>query len=270
MAKPGENMPKLGWKDQLFYWSLIIPNMALSLGGIFISLLAQEKVAFSDSRVVASTVGEGNLNSFFLMLWCLIAFVVILAGFQQHRVPVFGRKDITYGPPKYDNVYPLLSKDLPRKKLSPSQKRWRIIGAMLILGSFLFSAAMFPRSFYGRAVLLEDGTIEVYNASNALTRYYSADEITEVRMDTYSSGKYGGNWKAEMVVTMEDGEFFRFAAHSFAGDDLHQLQTMLTLKEGYGEIVTIDGAEELAKVIRSQKYDAEAQALLLELFQERK
>lgn len=270
MAKPGENMPKLGWKDQLFYWLLIIPNMVLSLGGIFISLLAQEKVAFSDCRVVASTVGDGNLNSFFLMLWCMITFVVLLAGFQQHRIPVFGRKDVVYGWPKYDDIYPLLSKNRPRKKLSRSQKAWRIVGAVVILGSFLFSAAMFPRSFYGRAVLLEDGTIEVYNASNELTRHYSTDEITEVRMDTYASGKYRGNWKAEMVVTVEDGEFFRFAAHSFAGNHLQQLQTMLTVKEGYGEIVTIDGTDELTNVIRSQKYGAEEQMLLYALFQTEK
>lgn len=266
MAKPGENMPKLGWKDQLLYWSLIIPNMVLSLGGIFISLLAQDMVAFSDRRVVASTVGEGNLNSFFLMLWCMIAFVVILAGFQQHRIPVFGRKDVTYGQPKYDDIYPLLSKDRPRKKLSPSQKTRRIIAAMLILVSFLFSAAMFPRSFYGRAVLLEDGTIEVYNASNELTHHYSTDEITEVRMNTYASGKYGGNWKAEMVVTAEDEEVFRYAAHSFAGDDLQQLQTMLTMKVQYGSLVTIQGTEALADVIQDQKYDMQEQALLYSLF----
>ena len=266
MAKPGQNMPKLGWKDQLLYWALILPNMAFSLGGIFISLLMQEKVAFADPRVVAATVGEGNLSCFFLMLWCMAAFVVILAGFQQHRVPIFGREDVVYGPPKYDAVYPLLSKDRPRKTLSRSQKKWRILAALLILGSFLFSAAMFPRSFYGRAVLLDDGTISVYNASNELVCHYSAEEISSVQLNTYASGKYNNNWTAEMVVYTEDDEFFRYAAHSFRGDALQQLEAMLAMKEHYGELVRIDGAEDLNRVIRSQKYDSEVQVLLSELF----
>ncbi len=266
MAKPGQNMPKLSWKDQLIYWTIITPLMGLSVFGIFISLLFQDKIAFADSHVLAATVGEGNLNCFFLMLWCMAAFVVVLAGFQQHRVPIFGRKDVTYGPPKYDAVYPLLSKDRPKKTLNRPQKKWRIIAAVLMLGSFLFSAAMFPRSFYGRAVLLDDGTISVYNASNELVRHYSAKEISSVQLDTYASGKYNNNWTTELVVYTEDSEFFRFASHSFRGDELHQLEAMLAMKEHYGELVRIDGSEDLDSVIRSQKYDYDLQVLLLELF----
>lgn len=264
---PGQNMPKLGWVDQAIYWTAILLTMGFSLSGIFISVIAQEHVAFSDSRVIAFTVGEGNLNSFFLIFWCLIAFVVILAGFQQHRVPLFGRSDASYGPPKYNPVYPLFRKDNRRKKLTASQKRWRILIIVLIVLSFLFSAAMFPRSFYGRAVLLDDGTIAVYDTSNELTRSYSAAEIVEVRLNTYADGKYSRNWKAEMVVYTRDQEFFRFAASSFAGDDLQQLQTMLDMKARYAPLVAIQGADDLASVIRSQKYGTQEQALLHELFQ---
>lgn len=264
MAKPGEHMPKLGWKDQVLYWSLIVPNLAFSLGGIFISLLMQDKVAFADARVIAATVGDGNLNCFYLILWCLIAFIILLGGFQQNRIPIFGRDDVEYGPPKYDAFYPLLRR---KKKLTPSQMKWRILPILLIVVSFVFSAAMFPRSFYGRAVLLEDGTVEVYDASNELVHHYTAEEITEVQLDTYSPRKYGGNWKAEMVVYTQDGERFRFAAHSFAGDELQQLHTMLDLKTHFASLITIEGAQDLHKVILSQKYDAEAQTLLIELFQ---
>ena len=38
------------------------------------------------------------------------------------------------------------------------------------------------------------------------------------------------------------------------------------MKEHYGELVRIDGAEDLNRVIRSQKYDSEVQVLLSELF----
>jgi hypothetical protein len=264
---PGQNMPKLGWKDQLLYWSLIIPNMAFSLGGIFIAMLAQDKAAFSDERVIAATVGEGNLNSFYLTFWCMVAFVVLLAGFQQHRVPIFGRKDVTYGPPKYDAVYPLLRKDRPKKTLSQSQKKWRIIAAVLILGSFLFSVAMFPRSFYGRAVMLKDGTIAVYNASNELVHHYSSNVITAVQLDTYSAGRFP-SWHAEIVVYTADSQSFSFPAHCFAGNELQELKNMLSMKYRFGDLVTIHGTENIEQVIQDQYSDPGEQALLRFLFQE--
>lgn len=263
---PGHNMPKLGWADQLIYWALIIPTLLFSLFCLIIAQWAQERVAFADHRVIAATIGEGNLSCFFLMFWCMAVYVILLAGFWQRRIPLWGRKDIAYGPPKYPPIYPLLRKDFRKQPLTSRQKRHRTLLVLAALLTFLFSAAMFPRSFYGRAVMLEDGTIDVYNATNNLTQHYTAAEILEVRLDTYAAGKYGGDWTAEMVVYTQDQEQFRFATYCFAGDELQQLQTMLSMKIQYASLVIMEGDEDLDKVIHDQYSGSNEQALLLELF----
>jgi len=263
---PGHNMPKLGWADQLIYWALIIPTLLFSLSCLIIAEWGQERVAFADHRVIAATIGEGNLSCFFLMFWCMAVYVILLAGFWQRRIPLLGRKDIAYGPPKYPPIYPLLRKHFRKQPLTSRQKRQSVLLVLVTLLTFLFSAAMFPRSFYGRAVMLEDGTVSVYDASNALVQQYDPEDIREVQLHPYPSGKYGGNWKVEMVVYTQDQERFRFAAHCFTGDESQQLLAMLRMKNLYGSLVTMEGADDLDKVIQDQYSSPGEQALLLELF----
>lgn len=266
-------MPKLGWKDQLLYWSAMILTGGGSLSSLFIVLLIQDAIAFADERVVANTVGSGFLNMFYLMTWLMVAFVLIVTTPYQNRFPVFGRTDIKYGPPAYPRVYPLLMKNKPQYWVSPKEtarkKKCRIIIAAVLLVTFLFSLAMFPLSFYGRSVLHRDGTVVVYDELNRETAVYGIRDISAVRLDTYrsSGGRYSsGDWYAEMVVEFSDGERCRFAVHSFDGDDIHRLETMLFMKVQYGTLVSIEGTENLQKVVRDQHLDEAEQELLHQLF----
>ena len=269
-------MPKLGWKDQLIYWVAIILTGGFSLGSHFLVLVMQDNIAFSDPQVIARTVGRGNLFYFLLCLWCLIGFVLILLGPYQNRFPIFGRSNIKYGPPAYPRTYPLLMKNKPKHWISPKEaqkkKQARIIVAMVLGLTFLISVAVFPLSLYGRAVLHEDGTVVVYNARNREVHHYTTDEIVSVELEPYrSSGRYTSSWHLNFVITTDDSETYNFAAHSFAGTDLQQLQTMIHVKEElYDNQCLISGLKDVQKVIQSQYRQSDEKALVYQLFEMQK
>lgn len=266
-------MPKLGWKDQLLYITVMIITGGFSVFGWLIVMQIQDDIAFSDPQVIARTVGKGNMSCIWLMLWCMVAFGLIIAGPYQNRFPIFGRTDIKYGPPAYPRIYPLFMKDKPKYWVSPKevqkQNCSRMIAAILLVITFLVSAAMFPLSLHGRAVLNEDGTVTVYDARNREVHQYAYYEVTSVELGTYqSSGRYSGSWHIHFVITTKDSETYRFAAHSFAGTDLQQLQTMLHVKEElYGNQCLISGFENVQKVIQDQYRQADEQALVYQLFE---
>lgn len=266
-------MPQLGWKDQLIYWVAIILTGGFSISGAVIVLLVQDAIAFSDPAVIARTVGQGNLHFIWLVLWCLIAFVLILAGPYQQRIPILGRSDIKYGPPAYPRVYPIFMRNKPNYWVSPKEaqkkKKLRLIVAILLTVTFLISAAVFPLSLYGRAVLNEDGTVTVYDARNREEHHYTTDQIASVELGTYqASGRYSSSWHLHFVITTVDSETYKFAAHSFSGTELQQLQTMLHVKdELYDNQCVISGLENVQKVIQDQYRQADERALVYQLFE---
>lgn len=263
------DMPKLGWKDQLFYLSLIILTAASVFGSFFISEHIRHKIAFSDERVISLTVGSGMLNMLWLPIWLLFAVILLITVPYQNRTPIFGRSDIRYGPPAYPSKYPLLMKNKPKvcvsKKELKRKRKYRMIFIIVASVIFLLSLAVFPLSFCGRSVMHKDGTLATYNELNRQTNSYTLSEITEVRLNTYSSGR-NFTWQAEMVVETSDGERYRFAVHSFEGTYAESLQTMLQMKEIYGVRIVVDGRDDLWRVVRDHHLDDEEKALLYELF----
>lgn len=267
-------MPKLGWKDQLIYWIAMILTGGFSILGTFIVLLAQDDIAFSDSAVIARTAGQGNLFFIGLITWCLIAFILILAGLYRKRIPIWGRSDIKYGPPAYPRVYPMIMKNKPKHWISSNelrkQKRMRLIVAALLIITFLVSAVLFPLSFYGRAVLCNDGSIAVYNVRNQEIHHYLENEIASVELDTYylHSRRGRGSWHIQFKISTTDSKLYNFAAHSFEGTDIQQLKTMLYVKEQlYKDLIFISGTENLQKVVWDQYSHTEEKALLYQLFE---
>ena len=265
-------MPKLGWKDQLIYWFVMTLTGGFSLSCIFIVLAVQTKIAFDDPNVIAHTVGERNLQYFWFMLWCFSIFCFILVGPHQQRIPIFGRSDIKYGPPAFPRIYPIFMKNRPQHWVSPNElrkkKKIRLIVTALLVVSCLFSVLMFPLSFYGRAVLCDDGSIIVYNSHNKEVARYTSDEISHVELETYASGKYSNNWNIEFTITTSDSKMYHFAAHSFEGTDIQQLQTMLFVKESlYKGRCHISGTENLQKVIYDQYEQQEEKDLVYQLFE---
>lgn len=267
-------MPKLGFADQCVYWTAMILTGGGSLAVMVLWIILSDRVAFADDRVVAAIGGRGQLNWFWLFLWLFLAFLIILAGPWQHRFPIFGRKDIKYGPPAYPWTYPLLMKNKPRHWVSPrvqaNTKKARRIAIAAAALTLAFSLAMFPRSLYGRSVLLRDGTVTVYSPGNQETAHYKFSEITAVELDTHYHRRRkscSGNWYVSMVVRFSDGTDFSFPSGSFSGDWEQTLRTMLEMKARYGGLVTIAGTEDLPELVYHQELTPEAEALLYELFE---
>jgi len=266
-------MPKLGWKDQLIYWIAMMLTGGFFILSTFIVTNAQDDIAFSDPAVIARAEGQGNSYFIWLLLWCLIAFILILARLYQKRIPILGRSDIKYGPPAYPRVYPIFMKNKPKHWVSPKElhrRKWmRLIVTTLLIITFLVCAALFPLSFYGRAVLCNDGSITVYNAHNQEVHHYLKNEIVSVELDTYClSRRAGSNWYIRFKISTTDSKSYNFAAHSFEGTDIQQLQAMLYVKEHlYKDLIFISGTENLQKVAWDQYPHAEEKALLYQLFE---
>lgn len=265
-------MPKLGWKDMLLYWSAMALAFSMALSFIFVGTI-QEKIAFSDPAVIAQGYGQGNWLFIIFMLWGLFAFVLLLAGPYQHRIPIFGRSDIKYGPPAYPRIYPIFMKNKPQFWISQKElqrkKKIKFWSAVILAATFLISAVSFSLSFYGRTVLRNDSSILVYNSANNETEHYSPDQITDVELGIYSTRSKGGltHWHIEFTITTTDRETYRFPEHAFAGTALEELQTMLQVKQSlFADRFRITDTDKFSKVLAAHPQPNE-RALLYQLFE---
>lgn len=262
-------MPKLGWKDNLLYWSAMILIGCGWLASIFAPVILCDEIAFADERVVANVNGDGILHCFWMTFWFGVVLIFLVTLYER-RLPVFGRTDIKYGPPAYPRTYPLLMKDKPYHWESPKKiagrKKLYTVAAVVLVSTLLFSLAMYPTSLYSRQELHRDGTVAVYRSENEV-EHYKFSQIEAVRLDTYRTGGKGvKKWTAAMVVCLSDGEEYRFSVGSFRGGWSENLRTMLDLKARYGSLVIIEGTEDLWRVAEDQKLEAAEEALLYELF----
>lgn len=260
------DMPKLGWKDKTFYLTLLT---LIGAGGIFLCFFAghlQHMAAFSDERVVARTIGPGNIHMLWFPFWLFFVFCLLIFSFQN-RTPVFGRSDVRYGPPVYIAKYPLLMKNKPKVRIDPKElarkRRSRIILIAVVFITFLLSISAYLLSISGRCVMHKDGTVAAYDELNRQTECYSLDEISEVRLNTYTERRI---WYVEMIAETSDGARYRFSIRGFEGTYAESLQTMLQMKEIYGVHIVVDGRDDLWRVVRDHHLDDEEKALLYELF----
>ena len=267
-------MPKLGWKDQLVYWTAILLTAAGALFSLFFPIYYRHELKFNNANAISCADGEGSLHFLWLFFWLLFAVIFLVTVYYQYRRPIFGRSDIRYGPPAYPPIYPLLMKNKPKKREKPkvlAQKRkYRIILTGILLITLAFSVALFPRSLYGRYELLRDGTVQVYDSRNRQAEYYSLGDIESVRLDTNrtSGGRYSsGRWYARMTIFFLNGERCDFSIMSFGDDWPSAIEMAEKLKVIYGPLFYIEGKENLWRVVRDQDMTAENEALLKVLFE---
>lgn len=262
-------MPKLGWKDRLLYTVIIVLLSTLAFANMFIADGISRRIAFMDETVVASSGGAGNLNCIWLSLWFVGALLIFMVPCCAYRYPVFGRKDTEYGPPRHPFVYPLLMKNKPVMRLSKKeealQKKENRIVAALIVGSFLFCVLLVPLSFCGRTVICGDGSMEVYNMFNRLSRRYAVDEIETVSIGVYRSTRSSAV-HVKMDLETADGKQFNFGASTFLGDEYTQLCKMIEMKEKYGNICVIEDVDHLWEVVWRQHLTEPEIEKLYELF----
>lgn len=264
-------MPKLGWKDLCLYWFLIIMCFGGALVSAFFPDYYRSKLVEANVNAVTYTSGNGMLHFLWLTMLLFIMSIVICAGPYQRRYPVFGRKDVRYGPPAYPRIYPLLMKNKPKhwkgKNETARKKRAVIISAVVLSALLVFSLAIYPRSIYGRYELLQDGTVIVFDSHNRQTEHYSMDEITAVCLDTQiAGGKHSSRWRALLKITFTDGESCRFSIMTLGDDWTQAIQKAHQLKAYYGSLVSIEGAEDLWKVARDADMTEEEKMQLFDLY----
>ena len=110
---------------------------------ILFPTIYRRKLVESNINVIAFDYGEGTLHYLWLSILLLFAGLIIVSGPYQQRLPVFGRADVTYGPPAYPRTYPLLMKNKPKfwkapKKTAQKKKLIAILSTALVVAFVFF------------------------------------------------------------------------------------------------------------------------------------
>ena len=162
-------------------------------------------------------------------------------------------------------LLPALSAARERAKASKKKLRRFAIGALI--ATFLFSAAVFPQSLYGRYELRTDGTVVVFNCQNKETEHYYLHEIESVSLYTYYDGGKGSHdWEIGFKIRFTDNDDCRFNAYTLKDNRTDSFRELQRLKEIYKSFFSIEGQDKLPRVVRDQALTAEESKLLYALF----
>ncbi len=268
------SMPKLSFVDKLIYWSIFaILCVAWALVAALPMLLSSD-IAFQDETVIASHYRA-------TILWALISWMTFfLMTFifwvtpYQNRHPLFGRRDIKYGPPYTPKIYPLFRRGNPHVWVSERTKRNRKMTALILLAVLIISFIPYPWAFYGRNSLHYDGSISRYNVFNTRTEEFSSGQIASVEFTTYrydTGGRYSThwNWSIKVIMMTDSGEEYQFQAAHFRKDQGEHdwLQEMAALKRRFDpSIISYGELEDLDKVISDRELNEREIELLYQLF----
>lgn len=264
-------MPKLGFLDKLLYWT----GMILTGGGgivvFFLHYSLRADIAFQDSAVIASRA-LGELHAIWLLCWLISACCIITVPYRK-RIPVFGRKDIKYGPPAYPRIFPLLMKDKPQYWESPKRIAFRrkayLYGSIAAAVLLLFCLMLYSDALYPRVDIHNNGNLLVYDGDNQLQETYRYGDVESVTISVVRHNRrrsLNDSWHVYFSFTIKNGTVYRFPESSFQGDWRQSLQTMLYLKEHYDSVVTVKDEGKLDKVIAYNNLGDEEIALLYQLF----
>lgn len=256
----------LSKRDRWFYYVIIFLILAALFAGLFLRLLAREKLAFRDASVLAANeTGSVALGEIAHMLLMLTLFLYFVIGLGLCR-PVFDRKQGYVGNPVYHTIpRPLF---VPNPKPSKLARRGKILLVSWVAVCLLLSGL----SYYGRVTIDNSGTIHTYNAFNT-EETEEAPNVTElhlsVRFYTRKS-EFRRRYYPVLTLYTRSGERYRFPLYNFAGDIVAQrLEAMLSLKAIFPKQYFIIDEGALAHIydIRDTlELDREAYLLLCELF----
>ena len=264
-------MPKLGWQDNLIYGVLSVLLFVLAMCPLLLPILLKEAVSFRDPQVVAFA-GTGDLWGLIPMFFLFMLTIIFMAVYWGQRYPIFGRKDISYGPPGYPSIYPLLWKNKPQirrsqKEAEQDKKETRTM-VVVLTAVLVVTLALGALAYCGRETLCRDGTVVVYNSFNRETDNRTPEELSAARVDTYTykNRRSPRGYSVELNLKFQDGSTCRFVLGNFRGDDLEALQTLLTLKEGYGSLFQVGDTTYLREVAWDMHLTPEEETLLYQLF----
>lgn len=248
-------MPALSTLDKAIYILLFLIALVLIYGVFGAALLIAKKIAFADGDVIAFREHAG----IFWVLPLILTLMVLLGGGIDKayiaKLPIFGRRDITYGPPKWDNVYPLFRKGRPKKALRPAEKKYRRFSAALLAAWLGLCVAVTPLAVYGRDCLYTDGSIRIYNVWNVETDRYRADDMAALIFETYHDD---GEWGPGVTVELQNGKRVWFADYNFRGGASETLLYMERLKSAAPRhVLRYEGTDRLDDVVEDLRIEDE-------------
>lgn len=147
-----------------------------------------------------------------LLMFCLL----------QKKQPIFGKNNITYGPPQWKSVYPLFSKQFWRITVKNKKRVITVCSVALLIVLIVPILTLF--CLQPRKCLHNDGSISVYNYLNENTATYKVSNVEKIRIYTRVFSRKGSDdYGIQLEFTMDNGERFWFAYNEFraGSDDIH-------------------------------------------------
>lgn len=209
--------PSLSSLDKGIYY-VSITVFLLSGAFFYPSIIGgYRKQLFQSDNVLAISGYESLLVFFGLALGgCLALSMYCLL---QKKQPIFGKYNVTYGPPQWKPVYPLFSKQFWRITAKNKKRMITACSAALLIVLFVPILTLF--CLQPRKCLHDDGSITVYNYLNENTATYKASDVEKIRIYTRVFSRKGTDaYGIELEFTTNNGEHFWFAYNEFrAGSD---------------------------------------------------
>lgn len=262
-------VPALSRGDKAIYNVLAALSTVMGFVALFLFVWLQGMMT-AEPGILA--VSDNPLGGFVLWVYVFIHMCIFL-DLKLHKVHLFGRRDITYGPPKWKEAYPIFRKH-PKVSRKPSELRWLHMKWIAYLAGWAVVLTICCMTFFPRQVWMMDGRVKVYDRSNQLIQHYSHGDIEQLCFET-TWNRHGrgltARYSAELQVRirMEDGTEILFSYRELHPSE-RTLETMVDLKESLPDGVVshrINTDYPPEAVIRDNDYSPEEAALLRKLFE---
>lgn len=262
-------VPSLSSFDKGIYYFLITCSI---LGGaiLYPAIIGKYRQSiFENPHILA----QGNYGIAILVFGGILlggALALGLDWLRRKKQPIFGKSNITYGPPQWKPIYPLVSRQFWANLLSDKPlllKKLSIILMIFLFVSFATLLAIPPRD-----CLYDDGSILVYNCFDRIKYSYSKSDVTEIKIftRTYYQRNAPDDWGIEIKLSMRDGRAFNYPYSHFRSQnkDIHgSISGMYQIKQLFNaKIITIQGIDNIPNVIEDMNLNQQEIELLHLLF----
>ena len=261
--------PSLSMLDKGIYYCLIAFSFAAGLF-LYPAIIGNfRKSIFQDTHILAQN-NPGIVILGFFGIFIGAGLALAFDWLRRRKQPIFGKRDIKYGPPQWKPVYPLLSKQFWNNLYSNKKCLTFLVLYILVFIFVVMSVTSLVLPV--RACLYDDGSISVYNSFNEKTEVYNKSDVIGIRIytRTYLDRQGPDDWGIGIEISMNDGEDFFFSYSDFQTMDEHirgSITGMYQIKTSFEpSIITIDGKENVAHVVRDMHLNQEEIELLYLLF----
>lgn len=262
-------VPALSRYDKAIYNVLAALSTVMGFVALFLFVRLQGRMT-ADQAVLA--VSDNPVGGFLLFAY-VFSHVGVFLELKQHKVHLFGRRDITYGPPKWKEAYPIFRKH-PKVSRKPEELRKLRLEWIGYLAGWAVVLAVCCMTFFPRQVWMMDGSVKVYDRCNQLTQRYAHGDMEQLRFETTWSKNGRGLTarycaKLQVRIWMEDGTELLFSYEDLYLSET-ALEAMVELKESLPDSAVshrINADYPPEAVIRDNGYSTEEAELLRKLFE---